>query len=122
MWVMAIILGGLMIFFLTPSPKEAEKDFQQNSNMGLSVAIKASFISTTVHRKAIFALLLFTVSLIVIWWSHLQIELYNVAHGVRPLIDPTVQATSYMVGTTIYALVIYLFLIFKRAIKILKMR
>ncbi len=122
MLVLAIILGGLLIYFLTPSPREVDKDFQQNSNIGLSTAIKDSFISITVHKKAICALLLFTSSLAVIWWSHLQSELYNVAHGVKPLIDPTIQATSYMVGATIYAVVIYLFLIIKRTIKVLKIK
>lgn len=50
MLVLAIILGGLLIYFLTPSPREVDKDFQQNSNIGLSTAIKDSFISITVHQ------------------------------------------------------------------------
>ncbi|MEH7237948.1 hypothetical protein [Bacillus sp. JJ1562] len=120
MLVLALVLGGLMIYFLTPLTREMDRNFKKYSNKSLSVALKNSFIFTTVHKKAIFALLLVTVSLVAIWWSHLDIESYNIAHGGETLIDPTKQAITYMIGAASYALGIYLFLIIKRTIKIIK--
>lgn len=119
MLVFAIVLGGLMIYFLTPTHMEVEKEF---SKSGFSGAFKASFIQTTLHKKAILALLLFVATLTSIWWSYYQMQLYNDAHGIIPTIQPSHEAVMYMTGTTIYTALIYLLLILIRTIKLMKAR
>ncbi|WP_100333620.1 hypothetical protein [Bacillus alkalisoli] len=121
MLVLAIILGGLMIYFLTPMRNEIHKDFVQSASKSFTVAMKNSFILTTFHKKAVFALLLFLITILVIWWSHIQTELYNVAHGIQPKIIPTNQAVSYIIGFTFYVFTIYLLLIIRRTIKLLRL-
>lgn len=120
MFVLAVVLGSLMIYFLTPPQRKADNDFRQAANKNFSVALKNSFIMTTLHRKAIFAIVLFSLSLIAIWWSHLQMELYQVDHGIQSAIEPTGQAISYIIGSTFYAVIIYVLLVFVRTLKLLR--
>ena len=120
MLILAIILGGLMIYFLTPSQRKASEDFRQAANKTFFVALKNSLIMTTLHRKAIFAVLLFLLSLIAIWWSHLQMEQYNIDHGIITQIKPTEQAISYIISSAFYAVIIYVSLVFVRTLKLLR--
>ena len=53
---MALVLGGLQIFFLTPSQNEVSIGFQEHSKMTFSVAIKESLIKTIFHKKADYSL------------------------------------------------------------------
>ena len=119
MLVLVIILGGLMIYFLTPMKKAAINDLEQQHLKGVSVALKYSFIFTTFHKKAIFALLLFFITIPIIWWSQIQVESYNAAHGILSEKMPTEEAVKYIIGFTIYTFSIYLLLIIRRTIKLL---
>ena len=121
MLVLAIILGGLMIYFLTPMKKEVIKDFEQHKSKGISVAIKNSLIFTTFHKKAVLALFLFFITISIIWWSHIQAESYNVAHGIQPKKMPSDEAVRYIISFTLYTSSIYLLLIVRRTIKLLRL-
>ena len=120
MLVLTIILGGLLIYFLTPMKKEATNDFEQQHLKGISVALKNSFIFTTFHKKALFALILFFLTISIIWWSQIQMESYNAAHGILSKKMPTDEAVRYIIGFTIYTFSIYLLLIIRRTIKLLR--
>ncbi|MDX5475092.1 MAG: hypothetical protein LPK00_06090 [Bacillaceae bacterium] len=119
MLVLAIILGGLMIYFLTPMKNEAINDFEQHKSKGISLALKNSFFFTTFHKKAVLALLLLLVTISIIWWSQLQVVSYNAAHGILSKKMPTDEAVRYIIGFSIYTFSIYLLLILRRTIKLL---
>ena len=121
MLVLAIILGGLMIYFLTPMKKEAINDFEQHNSKGISLALKNSFIYTTFNKKAVLALFTFLVTIAIIWWSHIQTESYNAAHGIHSKKMPSDEATRYIIAFTIYSFSIYLLLIIRRTIKLLRL-
>ncbi|MFO1446175.1 hypothetical protein KDN24_23825 [Bacillus sp. Bva_UNVM-123] len=118
--VMALVCGILMIYFLTPLKREARIESQQHSKMNFSIAFKKSLVKTTFHIKAIFAFLLLLLTLIAIWWYHVDLEWYNREHGITMLIDPTAQAFRYMIAVTAYAGLIYFLLIVRRSFILLK--
>jgi len=111
--VMAIVCGGLMIFFLTPTKREAIIDNQQKSKMSFAEALKYSSIQTLFHKKAILAFLQLVITLIIIWQYHADLEWYNSAHGVISAVNPTKQAVLYMIAVTVYAVMIYLILVLR---------
>lgn len=115
--VLAIVCGGLMIFFLTPSQRIENIDIQKHSKMSFVEAWKASSTQTIFHKKAILALLQLVVTLIVIWQYHVDLEWYNREHGVISSTTPTEQAILYMIAVTLYAVMIYLVLVVKGTIK-----
>lgn len=118
--VMALVCGGLLIFFLTPSQRAANIDIQQNSKMSFAEALKASSIHTIFHKKAILAFLQLVITLIMIWQYYADLEWYNGAHGVISSINPTKQAVLYMIAVTVYAVMIYLVLVVRRTMKLIR--
>ena len=119
---MALVCGGLMIYFLTPTQGVASINSQQHSKMSFAEALKASSIQTIFHKKAILAFLQLVITLIMIWQYHVDLEWYNSAHGVISSTSPTKQAVLYMIAVTVYAVMIYLVLVVRGTIKRVKNR
>jgi len=119
--VMALVCGGLMIFFLTPTQKGVNTgNFQQNVDMSFSEAFRASFIHTIFHKKALLAFLQLVITLIIIWQFHVDLEWYNGVHGVISSTAPIKQAVLYMIAGTVYAVMICIVLVGRGTIKLIK--
>ncbi|MED4455119.1 hypothetical protein [Metabacillus fastidiosus] len=111
--MMALIWGALFIYFLIPFQEKTET--LKYSKMKFTEALKDSFIKITFHKKAVLALILLLATLFVIWWSQAQDHLYNEMHGIS---TPT-QSVNYLAGTIIYATIIYIAAIGRRAVKLI---
>ena len=119
--VFGIVWGGLMIFFLTPFKRKANIEFKKTTKVTFPNALKDSLIKIALHKKAILALIMLMITLNYTWSYHSQLEWYNNAHGGGEMsINPTKQAIYYMVSITIYAILLYLFLAFRRTLTLLK--
>jgi hypothetical protein len=116
--VMALVLGGLQIYFLTPFRNGVSNGYHENATLRFSDAIKKSFINTTFHKKAVLAFLLLFFTLIFIRGYYEDLDWYNEAHGVISSIEPTVYAKNYMIAATGYSIIIYIAIVFRRAIKL----
>lgn len=84
------------------------------------MALKDSFIKVTFNRRTIFGFLFFIVALVTIWRYHLQIEWYNLNHGVITAAEPRKQAVAFMLYATIFTLILYLFIVVRSALKQIK--
>ncbi|MCH1626727.1 hypothetical protein [Fredinandcohnia quinoae] len=114
--MMAIVWGVLYIYFLTPLPFQKSTETEQHSEMKFGSALKLSVIKITFHRKAILAFILLLITLFVTWWSQVQNEIYNEIHGISLQTTPI----NYTVGTIVYAVIIYLLMVGRRALKLYK--
>ena len=111
--VFAIVWGGLMIYFLTPNNNEIKS--KENSKVTFSKAFKRSLTKLILHKKAIFALLLLTITLTYIWSYDLSIDEYNKLHGVASKsVKP--EAIFIMISVTLYGLLLYLLLAVRRTL------
>ncbi|WP_169800444.1 hypothetical protein [Metabacillus fastidiosus] len=110
---MALIWGALFLYFLIPLQKKAET--LKYSKMKFTEALKESFIKITFHKKASLALILLSATLFIIWGSQAQDHLYNEMHG----ISTPMQSVNYLAGTIIYAIIIYITAIGRRAVKLI---
>ncbi|MED4532015.1 hypothetical protein ABET51_07960 [Metabacillus fastidiosus] len=111
--MMAFIWGALFIYFLIPFQENAETG--QYSKMKFTQALKESFIKITFHKKAALAFILLLATLFAVWWSQTQNVLYNEMHG----ISTPEQPPNYIEGIIIYAIIIYLTVIGRRALKLI---
>ena len=113
--VIGLIWGGLMIYFLMPFNLEP----QVMPNMTFSQAFKRNLIKLVLHKKAILGLVLLVVTLHYFWQYYGAIQVYQYLHGEEgfAIVNPKVHAIYYMVGTCIYAVLIYLLLVWRRTYK-----
>jgi hypothetical protein len=119
--VFGIVWGGLMIYFLTPFNKVTSNEIQGSSDVTFSKVFQNSLTKLALHKKAILALLMLTITLIYIWMYYTSIEWYLKAHGEgEQSINPMEQAFYHMISIILYAAILYLFLAFRKTIKLLK--
>ncbi|MCM3667246.1 hypothetical protein M3204_22880 [Mesobacillus subterraneus] len=116
-----IVWGGLMIYFLTPFNKKTSIEIQESTDVTFSKAFKNSLTKLLFHNKAILALLMLMITLIYIWMYYTSIEWYFRVHGeVVQSINPMERAFYYMISIILYTAFLYLFLAFRKTIKLLK--
>ena len=102
LFMMAFVWGVLLFYFLTPTHRKSE--ITQKGKIKFIHALKDSFVNVTFHKKAMLALSLLVVTLLVITWSHQQEVLYNEIHG----IGAQTQSIYYTLGIVIFSVIIYL--------------
>lgn len=118
--VFAIVWGALMIYFLLPFSENNYLKIEENTKSTFLDLLKDSVVKITMHKKAIFAAIMLIITLIYIWSSHSQMEWYTNAHGGELSYNPTQQAVSYMLNVVIYTMILYLFLVIRRTLMLLK--
>jgi hypothetical protein len=119
--VFGIVWGGLMIYFLTPFNKKTSIEIQGSIDVTFQKAFKDSLTKLAFHKKSILALLMLMITLIYIWMYYTSIEWYFKAHGeVLQSINPMEQAIFYTISIILYAAILYLFLAFRKTVKLLK--
>ena len=113
--VVGLIWGGLMIFFLMPFNLE----LQVMPKMSFSQVFKRNFINLLLHKKAILAFVMLIVTLHYFWQFYESIQVYQYIHGEDGfrIANPKEHAIYYMIGTCIYAILIYLLLVLRRTHK-----
>lgn len=108
--VVAIVWGGLMIYFLTPFHGKIER----NPNDPFTKVLQESMTRLILHKKAILAFLLLLVTLMSIRSYFISAEEYARLHAItRESGNPAI----YMVSVVLYAALLYLLLAVRWALK-----
>ena len=111
--VIGVIWGGLMFYFLTPFKS---KSLQNNKNKSVRSALFASLLSVMMHKKAILAFAMLTITLVCVWLNYSQLKWHNDNHGGGEMaFNPITKAIYYMIGITIYTGILYFLSAFKIA-------
>ncbi|MGD7054356.1 hypothetical protein [Sutcliffiella horikoshii] len=110
--VMSVIWGGLMLYFIIPFHKNSEAPISVSS---LRPAVKVSLQRVTFHRKFLLAMVLLILTCIAIWYSYKDLAWYNEAHGVPQNFNAIEALPFYLAGVTLYAMLIYIVVVVKRA-------
>lgn len=118
--VMLLIYSGLLLYFLIPSLNELSCTNQQQSSKRFTQVLKESLKKLSVHKKAIFALILLIFTLLFIWFNTKAADDHFNAHSGYPPISSNFQAIYSMCGVMIYTIALYLLLAFVNTFKVLK--
>lgn len=118
--VLLLIYSGLLIFFLLPFQRQVQsKNHQRNQKSFLSV-FKDNLVNMVFHKKAILALVLLGFALISIQAGYAGAQWHYNAHSGYPPISNNLTALYTICGVVIYTVVLLLFLVYKRTLKIVK--
>ncbi|KMJ57232.1 hypothetical protein AB685_17675 [Bacillus sp. LL01] len=115
--MIAIIWGGLMLYFIIPSDEMQELPHQ---TMSLGEVLIISLNSVTFHFKTVLVLLFLLLTYLAIWYSLKDITWYNEAHGVPSTADPADKLPFYLAGVTIYAVLLYAAVVGKKIHSLMK--
>ncbi|MED4015142.1 hypothetical protein [Sutcliffiella cohnii] len=118
-FIFGLVWGGLMIYFLTPTRKIENVDFEKDWTF--QHAFKDSLISIGLQKKAVPVFLMIVIVVLAIWSFHSQLKWHNEAHGGGEMTyNPMTQAVLYIVGFIVYSAILYLYLAYRRAMLLLK--
>ena len=118
--VVLLVYSGLVSFFLVPFQSEWNLIGQQQSHIKFGKVFKDSLISMVFHKKAIFALILLSFTLFIIWSIFQGAEYHFNAHSGYPPISLELKATFSMGSLLVYTIVLSLLIAFMRTLKIVK--
>ena len=111
--VMAVIWGGLLLYFIIPFHENADKHQHKKT---IKQAVISSFKRVTGQKKMILAVSFLLLTYLAIWYSAKDLAWYNQAHGVTAAADPAGKVPIYLAGVTIYALLLYLTVVGRQAL------
>lgn len=114
--VLLLVYTGLMIFFLVPSQREEDAKNLET----FKVIYKGCLMKMIFQRKAIFAFLLLSFSLLCIWLAFGEVESHTNRHSGNPPISTNLEAINMMFMMLIYTIILYLSLALVRTLKLVK--
>lgn len=119
-FVMLFIYTELMYFFIVPFRQEFNATAQGKSSKTGTQIFKENLRQLIVHRKALFALMMFVCTLLLIWFTTKAAENHFNAHSGYPPVYSTSKAMYSIWGIIIYTIMLYVLIALKRTIKVMK--